>query len=38
MRPKTKVVELPSTYNLTVHIYNEFAKYLDKLKESFKVN
>ena len=37
MRPKTKVREIPSMYDIKTHIHNKFVEQLEELKQVFQV-
>jgi hypothetical protein len=38
MRPKSTTHDLPSSYDVKVHIHNEFVKYMKGLKEEIRVS
>jgi hypothetical protein len=38
MRPKTIAADLPSTYDVKVHLKNEFVGHIKTLKEDIKVS
>jgi len=38
MRPKSTTADLPSSYDVKVHLHNEFVKYMKDLKESIIVS
>jgi hypothetical protein len=37
MRPKSTSFDLPSTYDVKVHLHNQFVLYMKSLKEEIKV-
>jgi hypothetical protein len=38
MRPKAKIVDLPSTHNVTKYIHNQFVEWLKDLKKDIAVS
>jgi len=37
MRPKSTTLDLPSSYDVKVHLHNQFVKYMKSLKEDIAV-
>ncbi len=38
MRPKSTPSDLPSSYDVSVHIHNQFVKHMKELKEEIQVS
>ena len=38
MRPKSGLVDLPTTHDVVTHLHNEFVKWLEQLKKDIEVS